>query len=68
MWVPLLEEGAAGVLDVLQLEEAGADQERLDVLLVDGYVSVIGEINKRFQSTRGRQSRISTSAGTYILI
>lgn len=55
--VPLLKERAAGVFNVLQLQETGADQERLNVLLVYGYVSVIGKIDQRFESTlKGNKS------------
>lgn len=52
--VPLLKKSAAGVFNVLQLQETGADQKRLDVLLVYGYVSVVREIDQRFQSTLKR--------------
>ena len=44
---PLLEEGAAGVLHVLELQEAGTDQQALDVLLVDGHVAVVCKVYKR---------------------
>lgn len=47
---PLLQEGAAGVFDVLQLEEAGADQESLNVLLVDGDVAAVREVDESLQS------------------
>ena len=44
---PLLEEGAAGVLHVLELQEAGSDQQTLDVLLVDGHVAVVRKVYQR---------------------
>lgn len=61
--VPLLEEGAAGVLNVLKLEEAGADEQRLDVLLVDGNVSTVGEVYQGLQGTVDKQEHRHTIIG-----
>lgn len=49
--LPLLKERAAGIFNILQLQKTGTDQERLDILLVYGYVSVIRKIDQSFKST-----------------
>lgn len=52
---PLLQEGAAGVFDVLQLQEAWANQERLNILLVDGDMAAVCKIDQSLQSAAGTQ-------------
>lgn len=48
---PLLQEGAAGVFNALQLQEAGAHQQGLDVLLVDGNMAAVGKVDQSLQGT-----------------
>lgn len=50
---PLLQEGAAGVFNILQLQKARANQERLNILLVDGHVATVRKVNQGLQSTAG---------------
>lgn len=57
---PLAQEGAARVLDILQLQETGTNQKRLHVLLVDGHVTVISEVNQGLKCTeRGNNQCLS---------
>lgn len=51
---PLSEERAAGVFDALQLQETRPHQQRLHVLLVNGEVAVVGEVDQSFQGTRAK--------------
>lgn len=52
--LPLSEEGAASILDVLQLEEARPHQQRLDVLLVYGQVTVVGKVDQSLERAEQR--------------
>lgn len=52
--LPLPEEGAASILDVLQLEEARPHQQRLDVLLVYGQVTVVGKVDQSLERAERR--------------
>lgn len=52
---PFSKECAAGVLDALQLQEARAHQQRLHVLLVNGKVAVVGEVDQSLQGARERR-------------
>ena len=42
---PGLHEVTAGFLDILQMEEAGPDQERLNVLAVELNTTIVGVVN-----------------------
>lgn len=59
--LPLSEESAASVFDVLQLKETCPHQQRLDVLLIYGQVTVVGKVDQSLKCTRkkGRKGRIS---------
>lgn len=57
---PVPQEGATSVFDILQLQEAGADQEGLNVLLVDGHVAAVCEVDQRFQSAECTQTNTHT--------
>lgn len=52
---PFSEECAAGVFDALQLQEARSHQQRLDILLVNGKVAIVGKVDQSFQGARGKR-------------
>lgn len=56
--LPLSEEGAASILDVLQLEEARPHQQRLDVLLVYGQVTVVGKVDQSLERAEQRGEKV----------
>ena len=56
--LPLSEEGAAGILDVLQLQEAGSHQQRLHVLLINRQVTVVGKVDQSLKCTEQWGERV----------
>lgn len=50
--LPLSEESATRVFDVLQLKETRPHQQRLDVLLIYGQVTIVGKVDQSLKSTK----------------
>lgn len=50
--LPLSEESATRVFDVLQLKETRPHQQRLDVLLIYGQMTIVGKVDQSLKSTK----------------
>lgn len=59
---PLLQEGAAGIFDVLQLQEAGTNQQSLNILLINGNMAAVGEVDQSLQGAETHQLYVRLGA------